>query len=159
MGMNNRIIEFDIIKCLAIFLVLWGHSIQHLSDTGRNNDAFVVISMFHMPLFMLISGFFSRKSIELSFSTLITKKLKQLIYPTISFGFVFLLIGFIVSFFKNHSISSSLISVGSYFYGSFWFLKSVFFCYIIQYCCIKLANNIYIGGGGSNLSQSIYSVI
>lgn len=58
--MHQRNNHIDIIKGLAIFLVIWGHIVQ---DTAGNADiyfdniVFKVIYSFHMPLFMLVSGY------------------------------------------------------------------------------------------------------
>lgn len=50
----------DIIKGVAIFLMLWGHCIQcgylDLYDFYEN-PVFKAIYSFHMPLFMLVSGY------------------------------------------------------------------------------------------------------
>ena len=144
---TNRIIEFDIIKCLAIFLVLWGHSLQHLSDMGKNNDMFTTISMFHMPLFMMISGFFSRSSIDQSsLKILLTKKAKQLLYPCISFGILFLTVVLLLNYFKTHTLSLSASFAVKYFYDIFWFLKSLFFCFLILYISNKITNSKLWGG-------------
>ena len=50
----------NVARGLAIFLMLWGHCIQCccLGDFDfYENDVFRVIYSFHMPLFMLISGY------------------------------------------------------------------------------------------------------
>ena len=54
----NRIVWVDNLKFLAMFLVIWGHTMHPLGDgeTLRN-----IIYAVHMPLFFFISGFLYRK--------------------------------------------------------------------------------------------------
>lgn len=63
----------DIAKGLAVFLMLWGHSIQYCGGTNTvnffGNPVFKAIYAFHMPLFALISGYlffysFSRRDLK-----------------------------------------------------------------------------------------------
>ena len=57
---KTRSEELDISKGIAIFLVVWGHIIQY-SFAGKEefyeNIIFRLIYGFHMPLFMIISGY------------------------------------------------------------------------------------------------------
>lgn len=133
---KSRIIEFDIIKCLAIFLVIWGHAIMHLSSEDHAfNSVYQLICSFHMPLFMLIAGFFSAKSLTLSFKDILGKKFMQLIYPAITFGALFYLADILIMG-GNHVLGFNLIS---YFIFTFWFLKSCFLCYLITWLCLKIS--------------------
>ncbi len=57
---NERNSYWDTIKTLLIFLVVLGHT-----GTALGDNVLSVIYSFHMPLFMLVSGFFTKKkSIE-----------------------------------------------------------------------------------------------
>ena len=50
--MKTRIPAFDAVKSFAIFLVVWGHSIQYLMPHDFfHNPMFELIYAFHMPLF------------------------------------------------------------------------------------------------------------
>lgn len=76
----------DIIKGVAITLMVLGHGIQYIGNGDFwNNPFFQIIYSFHMPLFMLVSGYLffltvSRKSL----GKIITTKLKSLILPVVS---------------------------------------------------------------------------
>lgn len=60
--MGRRIVAFDIIKLIAIYLVIVGHCTQHLlSSFEYEEPVYLFIYSFHMPLFMFLSGFFSCK--------------------------------------------------------------------------------------------------
>lgn len=139
-GKSARMLEFDLLKCLAIFLVLCGHSIMHLSsESASQNDLFFFISSFHMPLFMMIAGFFSWKTLQLPLKDIFNKKFMQLIYPTITFGIIYFLINVIV-------YSDEIKTFPSHMFTVFWFLKSCFLCYIVTYACLKISRNKLLVG-------------
>ena len=75
----------NIVKGVAIFLMLWGHCIQYcaLNDFDFfENPVFKFIYSFHMPLFMLISGYlfaFSCKKRELR--TLLIHRTQGMLQP------------------------------------------------------------------------------
>ena len=50
----------DAVKGLAIYLVILGHAIQYATSQDYNyagNSIFQIIYSFHMPLFMMMSGY------------------------------------------------------------------------------------------------------
>lgn len=116
----NRIIAFDYLKLFAIISVIYGHCVQYFE---LNNDViitplnkiYIFIYSFHMPLFMTISGFFSKT--ELSIVQFIKRKGLAYIVPCLMWGLI-LMIG------ENNR------HLGVYF-ACFWFLKSLFICYFI----------------------------
>lgn len=85
----GRMPFFDFLKMFAMFMVLWGHCIQHL-QTGEvwNEPMHKFIYTFHLPLFMMIAGFFSLSSLRLNFKQLLIKKGCQLLLPCITWGFI-----------------------------------------------------------------------
>ncbi len=129
---KSRIIVYDIIKLVAIYLVIWGHVILHLQGYKFpvwQNPLYRWICSFHMPLFMMVSGFFSA-NIRLSFSDYIKKKFRQLILPSLTFGLLFVLSWHYIcdgSFFKPYLLC-------------YWFLKSAFICSILYYIAYKFKN-------------------
>jgi fucose 4-O-acetylase-like acetyltransferase len=58
---KHRDAFFDNVKYLAIVLVAMGHAWEPLTDHSRATEAlYMVVYTFHMPAFILISGYFSR---------------------------------------------------------------------------------------------------
>lgn len=58
---SNRSVFWDIVKGVAILLVVIGHQIQGScgnTEVFAEDPIFKFIYGFHMPLFMLISGYF-----------------------------------------------------------------------------------------------------
>lgn len=123
---SNRIIYIDILKAIAIFCVLWGHSIQSFySKNFYSSHVWLLINSFHMPLFMAISGYFGQKLLEKDIKTFVSQKFIQLILPTIIYGIFF-------SLYINRIYVYSL-----------WFLKSLFCCSCLFYFS-KRSNSIFI---------------
>lgn len=91
----NRIEHFDILKGIAIFLVVLGHCLQTFTPDWQNNNIALAIYMFHMPLFIFISGYFFYPSVKkLSLKDFIIKKFIHLYLPSLFWGlFNILLMG------------------------------------------------------------------
>ncbi len=131
---KNRIGYADIAKCVAIFLVLWGHAITQLKDHDlASNHVHMWIYSFHMPLFMMVSGFFAGSSMKLGLKDLCVKKFQQLILPALSFGLIW--------YVHDVVIGVRPLSLGGFAYleaECFWFLKCLFFAYIIAWLTYRI---------------------
>lgn len=57
---NKRLLYYDILKAVLIFFVVLGHSIDTFSTNTALKTVYLCIYTFHMPLFVFISGFFSK---------------------------------------------------------------------------------------------------
>jgi fucose 4-O-acetylase-like acetyltransferase len=51
---------FDNAKFLAIILVVVGHAIEPLRDNSAMHAFYLFVYMFHMPVFIIVTGYFSR---------------------------------------------------------------------------------------------------
>ena len=130
--MGRRIVFLDNLKFLAIFLVIYGHATEAFSyDLRDQNVLYKLIYSFHMPLFMIVCGYFFRSSLSLDFKSFFCKKFVMLMIPAISWSVLrFLLIGG-VNYYRLC------------FY-EYWFLRSAFVCYFVCYLLIWLIKNEWI---------------
>lgn len=81
---TNRNYLFDNLKVLLIFLVVVGHSLEsYIDDDIVLRSIYFFIFMFHMPLFIYISGYFS-KNVEKCRKNAI----KNLLIPFIFFNII-----------------------------------------------------------------------
>lgn len=124
-----RIIALDYLKGIAIFLVVWCHCIQYFLGETFDNTFYSIIYSFHMPLFMIISGYLSSTKTDGSIITLAVGKFRRLIIPNISWGSIILI---------STSILTSTPSLLNFIKLpiSCWFLSSLFCCsvaYAIAY--------------------------
>lgn len=66
--MTKRLEKWDILKFLLIFLVVLGHFIEASNPLLNDYDKFKMVLFFiysfHMPLFIFVSGLFSKKNIN-----------------------------------------------------------------------------------------------
>ena len=100
MIVNNRDSFWDCVKGVAIILVVLGHSIQYGSgqeflwqEGYFSNRFFQLIYSFHMPLFMLVSGFFFNGTLQrYSAKDITIKKIRALLIPIISFSAIKLIV-------------------------------------------------------------------
>lgn len=79
--MSQRYPFFDSLKFVLIFLVVFGHFIERFQFSHVVNAVYSIIYTFHMPLFIFISGYFSKK--------LTWKKYKKSFIPLLATYFVF----------------------------------------------------------------------
>lgn len=142
MSDSKRFPFVDFLRGVAIFLMLWGHSIQY-SCGGQfdffENIVFKTIYSFHMPFFMLISGFlfwFSEQNRGLV--ELIEYKTKTLLYPILICSVLnFLLSTSIDSLFRREFNSI----IGESSLNSAWFLWSLIACSIALTLTVKVVKN------------------
>lgn len=130
----------DIVKAILIILVLIGHSIQYGSGSNYlsnklffDNIIFKFIYSFHMPLFIMISGYLSYNSINKNnFFTILKTKISTLIIPI----FIWTIPILIFKLNEFYSIRE-FIKLSIYtFSTNLWFLWSLFYLTIL----VKLIN-------------------
>lgn len=130
--MKQRILSVDFLKFISIFWVVWCHVIEGMvQDNFWENSVHHVIYSFHMPLFMLLSGYFSYSSLNKNWKDIFFSKFYQLILPTFCF--------YVIQEFILYSLSFTLRIPHTYEppFNAFWFLKCLFLCYIILFLSVK----------------------
>jgi fucose 4-O-acetylase-like acetyltransferase len=120
--MKKRIAYLDYVKGVAIFLVVWLHCIQYLFGKTDESLIFTSVVSFHMPLFMIISGYlFYQKMVEnASVASVVKRQFCRLIIPTCSFG----LISYALRYFQFGKMINFKDILHIPF--TYWFLSSLF---------------------------------
>lgn len=133
---NKRNQNIDFIKGITIFLVVYGHTIQYCIPNGKDffiNKVFITIYSFHMPLFMIISGYlFYYATRKRNIKEIIKRRFKQLIIPAIAWYTIYSIINLGIQVFYNKL--SFIIAILKYIKGipyQFWFLFTLFYLTII----------------------------
>lgn len=136
----------DIVKFVAIFLVLWGHVVQQSYSVGKIDPnpyldiIYCVIYTVHMPLFMGLCGYFfslSINKVNLCKKDYVKKRIKSLIIPMFSFGIVKFLIDICL---RNRDISIILYLKDV---KEIWFLGDLAVNTIIVYFLLnRLSSNL-----------------
>jgi fucose 4-O-acetylase-like acetyltransferase len=129
----------DIMKGIAIALVVYGHTIQGMYPRGWwsgpkymfNND---FIYSFHMPLFFFTAGLFVMKSLERrGVKNFVQEKFKTILYPYLLWAIVGAVLEPFITRFKNTHHPFELKSfLMTFFEGKQgWFLYTLFACLMI----------------------------
>ena len=131
--MNYRDNNLDIAKGILIIFVVFGHAIQfsfgsEYTKSGLffSNIVFQTIYSFHMPLFMLISGYLFYISNKKKIKNLIFSKLKTIGIPLLAFILICHLPDYIVLIYNGEIIKCLLSYINTIFRGgTMWFLFSL----------------------------------
>lgn len=136
----------NIVKGVAIFLVVFGHVIQNSMIANAQdfymNELFRVIYSFHMPLFIFISGYLIAFSINRkSKNEILKSRIKGLLIPFISWTIIAFLIKLLITIITQNG---SLILCFKDFmrdiliYPAIWFLYVLFILTCLFLIAIKL---------------------
>lgn len=164
---KQRLIYIDLLKCFAIFLVVWQH---YMSFFGQPTTIEATISRtilsFHMPLFGILSGFFL--DLNLSSREFFTAKTRQLLVPFL----VWILISEIilqggVKFLNFINGGDSLhvkgfmnAVVGSVMEYRLWFVKALYLCFCLSFLGVRIAaGRLIIGLIGSVIVLYLISLL
>lgn len=146
MNTKKHYAEIDILKGIAITMVILGHSVIrypiNLHEVTWTKAVYDWVETMHMPLFFMISGFcYSYKG---NYGTFIKKKVQRILIPYVIFNLIDCVprafLGFIVNRPKpiGESIKSMLLYGGEY-----WFLYALMVIFLIFPLIEKIAKNKY----------------
>lgn len=129
----------DLMKGIAAVLVLIGHSIQYSPiDEKITNELFAFVYSFHMPLFILLSGYCARFGAKKSAFEILVKRNICLSLPILVWGtenYIYTMMqqgNSLVLTMEN--IQNWIISITR---GGFWFLYVAIFCNTIGFVVIR----------------------
>lgn len=145
-GAGTRAKLPDILKGFGIILVVFGHCIQVGNGAVFNAEAlyfsdklYQFIYSFHMPLFMIVSGYLCRGSMQRADAGeqrigLLKRRFRTLVVPVFLWTAVDHLRIFIINLINGSLPQKTFIL--EYFYNALnnlWFLWAVFWCFLIVY--------------------------
>ena len=141
-GKSKRVVYLDTVKFLAIWMVCIGHSYR-LATMDSPSILNRWIYSFHMPLFMLLCGYFSLNSFQKTFLVFLKQKTIQLLVPTVSIT--------LLTIFVCYLMGSPILSiiVKSELIGGMWFLRTLFCCFVFTYIAKRIGKNDFVTAIGS----------
>lgn len=147
---GNRNQVLDIAKGLLIILVVFGHSIQYgFGDVYCNTEQFFdniffrCIYIFHMPLFMLISGYLFYYTNNKAYWKIITSRLIAIGIPFVMYFNIIYIVSLYCTPYPSHFYFSHYFLA---FKGTMWFLSSILLnCIIVSSVTHFFKNRIKIG--------------
>ena len=110
-----RDLKFDNLRGLAIILVVFGHFIASCLNFLTFDMVRTAIFLFHMPLFIFISGYFSKIAPNTNI-----KALKNVFIPFLIFNTLWILSAFLI----DGNLSRTMYIIPGY---GLWYLLSLFF--------------------------------
>lgn len=111
---RKRIFLFDNLKVLLLFLVVVGHIYDlYLNDSAFFRVIYVFVYLFHMPLFVFVSGYLSKN---------INKPIKDLLSTLIIPYLVFNSIWYLINLYLSGESTFSIFTP----YAYLWYLVSLF---------------------------------
>ncbi|WP_281397301.1 acyltransferase family protein [Heyndrickxia vini] len=127
---SKRSLYFDNAKLILIFLVVFGHVISPLKG---NDDIlftlYTVIFLFHMPAFILISGYFAKGYRKKGY---LIKSVKKILLPYLIFQAIYSFFYFISG--DEKSLTIDFLQP----HWTLWFLLSLFCWNVLIYAFAKL---------------------
>lgn len=122
---SNRSKYFDNAKFILIFLVVFGHLISPLKEQdGILFTLYTVIFLFHMPAFILISGYFAKGFKNKGY---FIKSVKKILLPYFIFQIIYSIYYYLVG--KEETLHFDFLHP----HWSLWFLLSLFFWNLLLY--------------------------
>jgi fucose 4-O-acetylase-like acetyltransferase len=129
---SARDVRFDVLRGVAICLVVFGHLIRNYTGTGSAVSA--VIYAFHMPLFVLLSGYLAFKPGRRAGWRWLGGKARQLLLPYV----VFVTLSYVLGFAWSDVTLKPLVFAGRsllYADAAWWFLYVLFGCFVLLALC------------------------
>lgn len=149
---KSRELWIDYTKMFACILVVMGHLLQGLNVAGIHwNERFysyinTFLYIFHMPLFMCLSGYLYKKYAKINswkeYFKFLKKKLINLGIPYVVFYLAFVLINMMFASSVNSKRGlEDILNILTNPMPPFWFLYALFFIFLVTPLLEKLLRN------------------
>ncbi|WML40113.1 acyltransferase family protein [Neobacillus sp. OS1-2] len=130
MASTKRSKFFDNAKFILIFLVVFGHLISPLKEQdGILFTLYSVIFLFHMPAFILISGYFAKGYKKKGY---LKKSVKKVLIPYLIFQIIYSIFYYVIG--NEDRLTFDLLHP----HWTLWFLLSLFFWNLLLYGFARL---------------------
>ena len=141
-----RLVWLDVARGIGIILVVIGHALGGIIDSGlwsgqiEVRQAFFIIYTFHMPLFFMLSGALVMRRVERNRSAFAKSLLSDLVWPyflwsTIQFLLIFAIGNLANS--PNDSLWLTLAALPTTPISQFWFLYALFILHLASIIGLK----------------------
>lgn len=141
----QRVESVDLMKGIAILLVVLGHAIGAITSSHTIVNipesffiSYEVIYSFHMPVFFLIAGLFIERWTRKGWREAFKKKIYRLAVPYFAWGFLMAVYKQLGSSYANSQEGIYTFLLSPFVpWNIFWFLYVLLFIQILYYGCIK----------------------
>lgn len=129
--MKQREFYYDNAKFLLIFLVVIGHFITSFIGNGIIEQIYIFIYLFHMPAFILVSGYFAKGIYKPGY---LKKVAQKLLIPYLLFQLIYSCYYF--ALYDENELTLQIFNP----HWSLWFLLSMFCWYVLLYFYKEIKN-------------------
>ncbi|WP_203362138.1 acyltransferase family protein [Bacillus sp. REN10] len=127
--MSKRDYYFDNAKFILIVFVVFGHFLRsYISDSPPIFALYASIYLFHMPAFVLVSGFFAKSFYKKGY---VKKTAQKILLPFFTFQIIYSIFYFYL--YETRSFELDLLIP----HWSLWFLLSLFFWNVLLLISVK----------------------
>lgn len=140
METKGRDIRFDVLKGVATLIVVFGHVLQYSINDYEDSLIFNVIWSLQIPLFMVVSGYFSLSSKEPTVKKL-GNQLFRYLWPCVTY---FVVLG--IAYHYENPLSS-VFNLLWHLEGTLWYLVVLAFLSIFNFLATKVSNKSQNLGG------------
>ena len=154
---QNNTMNF--LKGMACLSIVW----MHTNSGGVINQAIVCMARFGIPVFFMVSGYFTYKENKSDYTKVLTKKIihiiklvviatlvyiiwQWLLEPLVKTGHMPNILNSMVKSVHSFNIFNILVLNINPFCGILWFLNALLYCYVIWFIIAKIKNKrvVYI---------------
>lgn len=159
--MKERHWFIDYAKSIGILLVILGHYVYYLELPFAHNMMWGIehsITLFHMPLFFVVSGMLFR---DVEFKKLWAKTKKQLIYPYVYLCLICLAFGIFLMYFRGMFSFGLIIRniVGIISGGDFWGRAPISYSGPLWFCYSLILIKIFMGILNQNKRRKLFVIL
>lgn len=135
---KERLYYFDVIKGIAIYMVVMGHVLFMCMDSMRETAVMKMIANIHMPLFFFISGWFTYRlnATGALAAPNLKKRFMQLVVPVAFISALFIMVSDSIGVFDTHYTYIELWMSNSK--GGYWFNICLFEIILLYYLITKV---------------------
>lgn len=141
---QSREIALDVLRGIAILIVVLGHAIQ--SSLLEGESSFIwsrLILNFQMPLLFCISGYSAGFSFPSNDTKkFIVKKIKRLLIPYVAWESLHYMVVCIVT--SDYNMFEGISFIKEFFISDFWFLRVLFIYYVVLWIYNILFSLVHI---------------
>ena len=137
---KKRILEIDLIKGIAIILMVFGHLIYFIKPNILSKILFDSIYVFHMPIFFWISGYLFKPEF------IILDKINRILIPLIFFSIPHIVKHILTFYWSKNMFDNFLYECVNVLGGGYyWYLSYLLIYYLIsRFFCKNLRGCIFI---------------
>jgi fucose 4-O-acetylase-like acetyltransferase len=141
---TERLGWVDYAKGIAIFLIVVGHSLTAMINSGLMEPSIAIntiihwVYVFHVPVFFFTAGVFAKGAASRPFTVFLNEKIRAIVYPYLVWATLQMLAQATLSRYSNHQYGySDLLRIPYLPPMQFWFLYTLFGILCLHWASVR----------------------